>query len=224
VNASTLTGPDHRPVALPYSRALCTITTLRRLSETSFNVVLDPSYASVVAHRLRDGDFMGQHNDEPVDGSERHRVILQVGCEDVVGGAPLLGKGDAQVHIPVEDRLIVAFPLSSQSFHEVMAVQSGVRYTLVYSFWEDEPLRHDGEPNTDGRLPTAVVDLLIERGAFRLRHRSKHDDLGRGGDSLGSHLLAVGKTLRRWRVPEHIAEAGLLHSVYGPLEFNQPPV
>jgi hypothetical protein len=198
-----------------------TITELRRLLEATFNLALDPSYASVVAHRLRDGDFIGQHNDKPGDGSETHRVIIHVGCEGVVGGALLLGKGEAQVRIPVENRLMVAFPLSGDSFHEVTAVEAGIRYTVVYSFWEREPLGHDVEPSTDDDPFTVVVQMLVQRGAFLLRHRSKHDDAGRATGSLGNHLLDVARTLARWRVPDHVVVAGLLHSIYGPLGFSQ---
>ena len=208
----------HTPGRIAFAES--TIAGLRQLLETQFGVRLDHSHVSVVAHRLVAGDFIGEHNDRPLNGTETHRVIVHVGCDAVTGGTLILGRAGTQLTVAAEDRLVVAFPLSGYSFHEVRPVLSGTRDTIVYSFWAAETVEDNGDPAAHDDLPRDVMNLLTERGAFALRHRSKHHDDLRGG-TLGDHLIAVSDRLRRWQLPEPVVVAGLLHSVYGPVGFSQ---
>ncbi|WP_159080335.1 2OG-Fe(II) oxygenase [Nocardia suismassiliense] len=212
---SLLRGPARIAVAES------TIADLRQLIEDAFDVQLDPSYTEVAAHRLSCGDFIGRHTDQPQNGTETHRAIIHLGGESLTGGTLIIGLEGDQTHIPFQDRLLVAFPLSGQSFHEVSPVESGTRHTLVYSFWAVEATAERPDL-TAYEMPTNTLEFLAAADAFRLHHRSKHRDAAATDQhSLGEHLIAVATTLARWRLSEHVVQAGLLHSIYGPLGFSQ---
>jgi Rps23 Pro-64 3,4-dihydroxylase Tpa1-like proline 4-hydroxylase len=96
----------------------------------------------VTAHKLVAGQTIRIHNDY-LENGETHRLLVQLnrGWEDPQGGL-LMFFGSAS---PEDVRRIlrpthgsaVAFPISPQSFHAVSTIQSGHRYTLVYSFKTD---------------------------------------------------------------------------------------
>jgi Rps23 Pro-64 3,4-dihydroxylase Tpa1-like proline 4-hydroxylase len=93
----------------------------------------------VTAHKLLPGQTIRIHNDY-VEGEESHRLLIQLnrGWTDTQGGLLMLFDGS---RVDGVRRLIrplhasaMAFAISPKSFHAVSTIQSGERYTLVYSF------------------------------------------------------------------------------------------
>src|SRR5262249_43311086 len=130
VDMRSLLGPDGTGF-LGYGM----VDRLRRLVEEVFEEPLDRSHAQVVAHRMTPGDFIGRHNDMPVGRTETHRVILCIESESLEGGELVLGDGGATKSITASFGLVLAFPLSARSFHEVRPIVHGTRVTLIFSFW-----------------------------------------------------------------------------------------
>jgi Rps23 Pro-64 3,4-dihydroxylase Tpa1-like proline 4-hydroxylase len=93
----------------------------------------------LTAHKLLSGQTIRIHNDY-LEGEESHRLLLQLnrGWTDNQGGLLMLFGSS---HVDDVQRVIrplhasaTAFAISPNSFHAVSTVQSGERYTLVYSF------------------------------------------------------------------------------------------
>lgn len=122
--ASYVTGPG-------------TLDTVRTTMETVFARTFEEPI-SVVAHKLLEGQRIGIHNDYLV-GQETHRLVIQLnhGLSDDDGGFLMLFNSDDPADI---DRIMrpvhlsgFAFEISPASFHAVSKINSGVRYSLIYS-------------------------------------------------------------------------------------------
>lgn len=93
----------------------------------------------VTAHKLLPGQTIRVHNDY-LEGEESHRLLIQLnrGWIDTQGGLLMLFGSPEVNDIRRVIRPLhasgVAFAISPKSFHAVSTVQSGERYTLVYSF------------------------------------------------------------------------------------------
>ena len=101
-------------------------------------VALPPT---VVAHRLRPGDYIGFHNDYRSDG-EAVRLVLMLGnaAEESGGVFVALGESEKSEHevlevvIPKHNRLL-SFCISRRSYHLVTEVTAGDRYSIIFSYY-----------------------------------------------------------------------------------------
>lgn len=132
---ATMHGPLHGHVASPATTDL-----LRQRMQDLFSVRLADT-VTVVAHRLVAGQGIGVHTDKPHKGSETHRLVVHLGPDrDDAGGGHLMffhsqDPGDIACAFRNIHNTAVGFELSTRSYHAVSDLRSGVRYTLVYSFW-----------------------------------------------------------------------------------------
>lgn len=183
------------------------------IMEASFGEVLDQRL-SVVAHKLLPGYQINIHNDAPDPGMETHRLVLQLNPHGVrpVGGDLVLfrSRSEQDVHATFapDYNTAVAFALSDRSYHAVTPVETGVRYTVVYSFWTkdsaEEARRRDA--SLDGEAIKTLVSILQAIGANRVAHSDR---------TLLDHLLGTCELLRAWGCRQAVCVAGLFHSVYG---------
>ncbi|NKC13728.1 MAG: 2OG-Fe(II) oxygenase [Gammaproteobacteria bacterium] len=90
----------------------------------------------VVAHLMIEGQGIGIHNDYRT-GGETHRLLIQLG-RGVTGGVTAILRSHVRDSVrrllrPMHNTAL-AMGISDRSFHAVTTVQSGRRFTLVYSF------------------------------------------------------------------------------------------
>ncbi|MEU1972837.1 cyclophane-containing peptide 2OG-Fe(II) oxygenase YhhC [Microbacterium sp. NPDC019599] len=156
------------------------IAQVRASLEDAFDCALEDR-AKVIAHMMTPGQGIGIHNDDPLDGDETHRFVFYLGDEfaDADGGHLLLFNRPHADHIhrvvrPTHNSGF-GFAMSSRSFHAVSEIRSGIRFSLVFSFWEaaaDKPrLAKEGRPEREFiRVPsTAGADRETARQvAFEL--------------------------------------------------------
>jgi len=174
---------------------------------------------SVTAHRLLPGQMIGIHTDEPSGDCETHRLIIQLnrGWTEANGGhLVFFSENDAEaihsVVSPVHNTSI-GFELSDRSYHAVERIFSGVRFTIIFSFWA---ARY--EPKIDlAHLPLPNYRNLIEY----LATQGAEDTLHSRGTLL-DHLQGVERILDRWGYPMYLRMAGLFHSIYGTEGFPKP--
>lgn len=105
-----------------------------------FGVEGELALVDVAAHRLTSGQTIRIHNDYLDSGEETHRLLIQLndGWSADRGGLLMLFADDQ----PESLKSIVmpthasgfAFEISPRSFHAVSSINSGERYTLVYTF------------------------------------------------------------------------------------------
>lgn len=95
------------------------------------------------AHKLVQGQTIRIHND-CLPAGETHRVLLQLnrGWLDAQGGYLMLfnSQDPSDVHRifpPVNDS-VVGFAISERSNHAVSTVHAGERFTLVFSFYDND--------------------------------------------------------------------------------------
>jgi Rps23 Pro-64 3,4-dihydroxylase Tpa1-like proline 4-hydroxylase len=120
---------------------LVTRTMVTRLA----HVMLEPltheslKLAEVTAHKLVAGQTIRIHNDY-LEDQESHRVLIQLnrGWADSQGGVLMLFGSACPEDLRRALRPLhgsgFAFAISPRSFHAVSTIQSGERFTLVYSF------------------------------------------------------------------------------------------
>lgn len=186
----------------------------------------------VVAHKLLPSQGIGIHNDEPHDDLETHRFILQLnhGWRDEYGGHLLLfnSKNPFDIHAVVGPghNTGMGFAMSARSYHAVSDVRHGVRYTVIFSFWQTQAAKelHDGAAGSTS-LPGGAADgESAERRKIQpllrfLESAAAHETDHSGGDLL-KHLTNTYGILRRWGCAEPLCVAGLFHSVYGTQAFR----
>lgn len=101
----------------------------------------------VVAHRLSNNQVIKIHNDyiEEADFEiETHRLLIQLnhGWSEDNGGFLMIFKSensdDVVDAILPEHRSMFAFAISPYSYHAVSEIHSGLRYTLIFNFYEQK--------------------------------------------------------------------------------------
>jgi hypothetical protein len=205
------------------------ITLIRKHLERIFHKSLTDKF-NLVAHRMLPGHKIGVHNDHPAGGTETHRFLVNFnrGFEDSYGGHLVLFRkedlgedfGDDTVVLRPLHNAGMGMELSMQSYHYVDEIKAGERYSLVYSFWEENgalPEDHEKEETNDEEtgLPEEefrrLVTFLREAGADRISHSKR---------SLLDHLSGTYAILKRWGCDVDVCKAGLLHSVFGTASFS----
>ena len=118
-----------------------TLQCMRKHLERIFGVTLNSSHFDLLAHRMLPGHRVGIHTDTPADGTETHRLLinLNAGFDDDHGGHLVLldpsDLEDSAVVVRPLHNSAVAMEFSDHSWHCVDEIKSGKRYSLVYSFW-----------------------------------------------------------------------------------------
>jgi hypothetical protein len=192
------------------------------------------SHSTVVAHKLGQQQGIGLHTDDPHGDDERetHRLVVHLnrGWKDSNGGHLLFFCSDnlydlSRIIRPLHNTG-VGFALSSQSYHAVSEIRSGLRYSIVYSFWELQRSPSHESGLTSSRRTNAshfnmqcdslpsemdnLLQILKDAGVDRIEHSQA---------SLYSHLVHTCRRLQRWNCPPHVTKAGLFHSAYGTETF-----
>jgi Rps23 Pro-64 3,4-dihydroxylase Tpa1-like proline 4-hydroxylase len=135
------------PSVLP--PALCPLlgrSTIDRLKRVMLQPITDAQLelTEVTAHKLLAGQTIRIHNDY-LEGDESHRLLIQLnrGWSDCQGGLLMLfgspQADDVRRVIRPLHASAMAFGISPRSFHAVSTIQSGQRFTLVYSFKTSNP-------------------------------------------------------------------------------------
>lgn len=115
---------------------------LRNCVEQSFQVKLSEQI-DVTAHKLVPGQTIRVHNDY-IPGRETHRILIQLnrGWKDENGGLLIFfnsnDPADMNRAFRPEHNSCVGFEISPRSNHAVSTVYSGERFTLVYSFYQQD--------------------------------------------------------------------------------------
>ncbi|MBM7846654.1 cyclophane-containing peptide 2OG-Fe(II) oxygenase YhhC [Herpetosiphon giganteus] len=118
---------------------------LLNMMESLFNIEFSDR-VEIVAHKLIAGQGIGIHTDEPHEGTESHRVVVQLNSHfiDTYGGHLIFfrNQNPDSIHTIIRpiNNTAIAFELSSLSYHAVNNVTDGERYTLVFSFWRKDSL------------------------------------------------------------------------------------
>lgn len=202
------------------------LNAVRSFMEERFATRLNPKKVFVAAHKLLPGQGIGIHTDRPSGGTETHRFVLHINrdFDDSFGGHLLFFREKdeaalAQIVRPLHNSA-AAFALSDRSFHAVNDVTDGVRYSVIFSFWEEGAPFREGmsahgdaaeEPDCDmrsrlGGYAANAVQFLKAQGADRVPHSHA---------TLLDHLVCTAEILERWGADEPACLGGLLHSVYG---------
>ena len=217
-----------------------TLRGLRQRMEALFSVELADVF-SVTAHRLVPGQGIGVHTDRPLLGYESHRMVVHLGPEfrDENGGHLMFFDGPDELDFVQAFRTIhnsaVAFELSPHSFHAVGEVASGVRYTLVYSFW-----RIDGVDVVE-RPAQHIEDFDAPKAARKDARVAPHAGGGATLDQLTDilvhakaalrptpetavlpDLVHTYELLRGYECSDEVCLAGLFHGVYGTAHATDP--
>lgn len=128
------------PLPLRNMVGLPALQAVRQVVETMFDVKLRGEVC-FVAHKLAAGQRIRVHNDY-VPGQHTHRLLIQLnrGWADENGGLLVFFNSNSakDVHkiFRPQHNSCVAFAIQQNSFHAVTPINSGDRYTLVYSFFE----------------------------------------------------------------------------------------
>jgi hypothetical protein len=189
----------------------------------------------VVAHKLLPSQGIGIHNDEPHEDLETHRFILQLnrGWNNENGGHLFLfnSKNPLDIHAVVRPthNTGFGFAMSDRSYHAVSDVRHGIRYTVIYSFWQKQTQRADA-PHDEAPIRGALrlgggTDLDASekhniRSMLRFLRSAAAHETDHSGKDLLKHLAGTYRILRRWGCPEYLCVAGLFHSVYGTEAFR----
>ncbi|MFI9722958.1 2OG-Fe(II) oxygenase [Streptomyces sp. NPDC052396] len=203
-------------------------TLLLRIAEQAeqvFGRAIERRRIEVGAHKHAPGHYVRTHTDVPHGLTETHRVVITLASSaaPVTGGELVLQGSEPSsgndVVIPHRHDRAVFMELSRRSYHSVLPVQGGVRYSLVLSYWAAptgsyEPLQR---PSPES-VPTGLLQVLEQLGAHEVPHASRHARSGWAARkrSLSSHLVGTYEVLRDWGCGPDVCAAGLFHGLYGP--------
>lgn len=196
-------------VATPEIAAL--LRTGAELIESEMNAVIG-THHTVVGHKMVVNQMVGIHNDSPEldrGRTENFRLIYYVDnnySDDKGGHLLLFGSNNATDIIDAVRPLFnsaVVMQLSDKSYHAVSRVRSGVRYSLVVSYW-GYPLLFTapGESERVRRCLRRIIELGLE-------------DVGHSGSTFADHLFHTFRLLHGWGLDIDVCLAGLMHSLLG---------
>ncbi|MBT1185148.1 2OG-Fe(II) oxygenase [Streptomyces sp. CJ_13] len=204
-------------------------TLLLRIAEQTeqvFGRAIERRRIEAGAHKHGAGHYVRTHTDVPHGLTETHRVVITLASSaaPVTGGELVLQGSEPSsgndVVIPHRHGRAVFMELSRRSYHSVLPVQGGARYSLVLSYWAAstsscEPWQR---PSPES-VPTGLLQVLERLGAHEVPHASRHAERsGRGARTrpLSDHLLGTYRVLRDWGCNPDVCAAGLFHGLYGP--------
>jgi Rps23 Pro-64 3,4-dihydroxylase Tpa1-like proline 4-hydroxylase len=127
------------PETLACLKSLALIRYIQDSLSQSFSTKFDDR-VDITAHRLTAGQVIKIHNDY-IPGRETHRLLIQLNrswVPDQGGLLVLFAEPSAQAatkFILPKSRSAFGFEISTKSLHAVSKIQSGSRFTLVYSFY-----------------------------------------------------------------------------------------
>lgn len=116
------------------------VNSLVNYAESYFQTHLQDK-VDVVAHKLVSGDTIKIHNDYIKD-HESHRILFQFNRDwDTKNGGFLMTFTDSNPEsiyevISPEHGSVFGFEISEKSHHAVSTVHTGLRFTIVYSFYK----------------------------------------------------------------------------------------
>lgn len=118
------------------------VSELRKNVERTFMANLS-SKVDITAHKLIGSQVIKIHNDF-IPGYETHRVLIQLnrGWVEDNGGILMIFSGNTpeslhSAFLPLHNTAF-AFEISPNSFHAVSTINSGERFTVVFSFYRAE--------------------------------------------------------------------------------------
>jgi Rps23 Pro-64 3,4-dihydroxylase Tpa1-like proline 4-hydroxylase len=127
------------PSELQYLTSDTSIKALGAELERTFEVSGQLQLVEVSAHKLTRGQTIRIHNDH-LEQQESHRLLIQLneGWQENQGGLLMLFRSETpeslhNILLPIHGSGF-AFEISPRSFHAVSSINSGERYTLVYTF------------------------------------------------------------------------------------------
>lgn len=130
------------PTHLSFLREPAFLSAIKRRMAELFGVNLSHRI-DITAHKLVPGQRIRMHNDF-IPRAETHRLLMQFNqdWQDDNGGLFLLfnSADPADIHKifrPVHNSA-VGFTITTTSYHAVSTVHAGERFTLVYSFYEQQ--------------------------------------------------------------------------------------
>jgi hypothetical protein len=179
--------------------------------EYFFCVSLKRDKYKITSHKIVSGQSIGLHNDAPYDELETHRFIMTFceNYEDSFGGHFLMFRGNKLSDISKIVRPInglgIGIPLSEISYHAVNMVNGWERYSIVFSFWEE---------NYYQNKHSRIINLK-NSGASEFTH---------SGRNLFTHLFNTFQILQSWGCSAEVSLAGLYHSIYGTRRIEIPPL
>ena len=132
------------PNALSFLRGSCFLAEIKSKMEKLFEITLGDRL-DITAHKLIPSQRIRLHNDF-IPGAETHRLFIQFNrdwCDKSGGLLVLFNSSDpADIHKvfqPLHNSAF-GFAISSASNHAVSKLHAGVRFTLVYSFYEQKKI------------------------------------------------------------------------------------
>ena len=132
------------PAALSFLRAPGFLTAMKTKLEKLFEITLGDRL-DITAHKLIPGQRIRLHNDF-IPGAETHRLFIQFNRDwrDENGGLLVLFNSldPADIHkvFQPSHNSAFGFAISPDSNHAVSTLHTGVRFTLVYSFYEQQKI------------------------------------------------------------------------------------
>ena len=130
------------PAALSFLLSPGFLTAIKTKLEKLFEITLGDRL-DITAHKLIPGQRIRLHNDF-IPGAETHRLFIQFNRDwhDKNGGLLVLFNSSAPADIhkvfqPLHNSAF-GFAISPASNHAVSKLHAGVRFTLVYSFYEQK--------------------------------------------------------------------------------------
>ncbi|MEJ8632556.1 2OG-Fe(II) oxygenase [Streptomyces sp. MS2.AVA.5] len=196
-------------------------------AEQVFGRAIEPRRVEASAHKQVAGNYVRTHTDVPHGLTETHRVLitLEASATPVTGGELVLQKSELptprDIVLPHRHDRAVFMELSDRSYHSVRPVLSGVRYSLVLSYWATPTSAcYLGQRPSPACVPTRLLHVLEGLGAHdvpHLRRHAKGPDQGSRLRRLSDHLVGTYRILRDWGCDTDVCAAGLFHGAYGPL-------
>ncbi|HEY2302545.1 MAG TPA: 2OG-Fe(II) oxygenase [Acidimicrobiales bacterium] len=205
---------------------LCNPATLEGLADhlgEMFGLDLETKSVHVEAHRLRPGQGIGIHNDNPRFGTESVRLVIHFGgpYNDSDGGHLLLFTGPDPTAMTTVVRPLhnsaAGFLLSEKSYHAVSDVKAGGRYSVVVGFFERGRTPMDIRmefPDLLERRDELLADPAVEKLLVAAK-QSGAELIEHGAANLLEHFVSVAAILIRWGCRPVVWKAGLFHSAYG---------